>query len=281
MKRNKRNLMIVGLTVGLVLILFAIAGYLFNPGRISPEQIVVAPPPSNLALDGTGFAVQPIKLGHSNIYFIKTSRGHILVDTGVKNLEEELDEVFRKAEVDPKSVLLIILTHGHMDHVGSIAYTKKITNAKVLVHQSYAEQLESGEIEPAIARNFTGSFLNFMTGLLGTTFEGVTPDILVEDELDLEEFGISGKIIHTPGHSSSSISIILDNGEALIGDLVREGEPGEVVMGNYCEDENALLESLEKVAVLESSAIYLSHGSHIGHHDLQNAIETIKEEFIQ
>lgn len=57
-----------------------------------------------------------------------------------------------------------------------------------------------------------------MTSLAGMKFKEVKPDIVVEDEFDLHDFRISAKIIHTLGHNSSSISIILDNGEALIGD---------------------------------------------------------------
>jgi glyoxylase-like metal-dependent hydrolase (beta-lactamase superfamily II) len=200
---------------------------MFNPARVTSDQIIVAPEPSDISLGGQDFAVQPVKFGHPNVYFIETAAGYIMVDVGMPNLEKQLDEVFNKARVDPKSVKLIILTHGHMDHVGSIAYAKQVTGGDVLCHQSYAQNLESGEIEPAVAQNSTGRLLNFMTGLSGTKFEGVKPDIVVTDEFDLSGYGIAGKIIHTPGHSPSSLSIILDNGEALVGDIVREEEPGD------------------------------------------------------
>ena len=51
-------------------------------------------------------------------------------------------------------------------------------------------------------------------------FDGVIPDILIDDELSLEEFGVKGRAIFTPGHTPGSISIILDSGEAIVGDLV-------------------------------------------------------------
>ena len=165
-----------------------------------------------------------------------------------------------------------------MDHVGSIAYVKNLTGGDVLCHQSYAQDLESGDIEPAVAQDFTGRLLNFMTSLLGTKFEGVAPDIVVTDEFDLSEYGIAGKIIHTPGHSPSSLSIILDNGEALVGDIVREEEPGVIGVGMFYEDEQALLGSLDKIAAYESSIIYLSHGNYIDKLALANAIKRIKAE---
>ena len=277
MRRNKALLIVVGLIVGLCL-LFLVFGFMFNPARVTSDQIVAAPEPNDISLDDQDFAVQPVKLGHPNVYFIETTTGYIMVDVGMPNLEKQLDEVFDKARVDPKSVKLIILTHGHMDHVGTIAYAKQVTGGDVLCHQSYAHGLESGDIEQAVAQNFTGRLLNFMTGLLGTKFEGVKPDIVVTDEFDLSKYGIAGKIIHTPGHSPSSLSIILDNGEALVGDIVREEEPGVIGVGMFYEDKQALLGSLEKIAAYESSIIYLSHGDHIDNLALANAIEAINAE---
>jgi hydroxyacylglutathione hydrolase len=279
MKSKGKTLLtvMVALIIGLCLLVL-VFGSMFNPARVNSDQIVAAPEPADISLGDRVFAVQPVKLGNPNVYFIGTTQGHIMVDVGMPNLEKQLDEVFDKARVDPKSVNLIILTHGHMDHVGSIAYAKKLTGGDVLCHQSYAQALESGDIEPAVAQNFTGRLLNLMTGLLGTKFEGVKPDIVVTDEFDLSEYGIAGKIIHTPGHSPSSLSIILDNGEALVGDIVREEEPGVIGIGMFYEDKQALLESLEKIAAYESSIIYLSHGTYTDNLALVNAIETIKAE---
>lgn len=253
----------------------AILRFSFNPLKVTANQIVMANRPAGIMLDGSEFVVQPIKFGLVNIYLIKTSQGYILVDTGMPKSEEGLDTALKNSAIDPKTINLIILTHGHLDHVGCISYAKRITNAKMLVHKSFAEQLERGEIEPAIARNSTTRFLNYLTSLLETGFEGVTPDILVEDEYDLAEFGISGKVIHTPGHSSSSISIILDNGETLLGDMAREEKSGVVTIGHFFEDEKTLLESLKKVTAFKPSIIYLSHGNHIDNLALRALINTL------
>lgn len=270
-------LLIVGPIIGLLLIILASA-YIFNPSRVPTNQIIPALPPADISLDGGEIAVQPVKLGHANIYFIATDYGYIMVDAGVPRMEKQIDAAFEKAGVDPQNVQLIILTHGHMDHVGSVAHAKKITGGDVLCHQSFAQALETGEIEAATAQDFTGRFLNFMTGLLGTRYEGVKPDIVIMDEYDLSEYGIQGKVIHTPGHSPSSLSIILDNGEALLGDIVREEKLGEIDLGMFYENEQALLESLEKIAAYESSVLYLSHGTYLDQPTLVSGIDTINAE---
>jgi glyoxylase-like metal-dependent hydrolase (beta-lactamase superfamily II) len=219
--------------------------------------------------------VQPIKFGHANIYLIKTDSGYILVDVGMPKMEEQLDEAFENAGVDPQSVQLIIATHGHLDHVGSIAYAQQVTGGKILCHRSFSDDLMKGKAERAVARNLLGRVLNFFTGLTGNKFEGTQPDILMDDEFDLNEYGISGKVIRTPGHSPSSVSIMLDSGEALIGDLVRDEGSGEIGPGMFYKDKQVLKESLEKVAAFEPRKIYLSHGTYIDNRTLRNAIGTI------
>lgn len=246
----------------------------FNPLGVTVDQIVMMPHPTDIPSGDSGFAVQPIKFGLANIYFIKTNNGYILVDTGMPNLKLELDAVFGLLEVDPKELQLIILTHGHMDHVGNIAYAKQISGAKILCHTSYAVYLENGEVEVVHAHGFAAHFKTYMAGFLANAVEGIKPDILVDQEVDLKEYGISGKIIHTPGHSSSSISIILDNGEALIGDMLRGEMNRKIGLGNFYEDKHVLLDSLRKVMALEPRVIYLSHGSHIDYLTLRSAIQT-------
>jgi glyoxylase-like metal-dependent hydrolase (beta-lactamase superfamily II) len=220
--------------------------------------------------------VQPVKFGHVNIYLVKTDSGYILVDTGMPNKNEQIDEIFQKYAVDPKSVQLIILTHGHLDHVGSVAYAKETTGAKVLCQQSFAKDLAEGKIEPAVSQNFSGRIMNFMSGFLGSKIGGVKPDIIVDEIFDLSEFGLPGKVIHTPGHSPSSLSILLENGEALIGDLIREERPGEVGFGMFYEDKNTILESLHKLAALNPRVIYLSHGTKINQQTLVDFLETFR-----
>jgi glyoxylase-like metal-dependent hydrolase (beta-lactamase superfamily II) len=217
--------------------------------------------------------VQPVSLGHVNAYLIEAASGHILVDTGMPKSEHKLDGAFKHTGVPPRSVQLIIATHGHLDHIGSIAHAQRTTGAKVLCHRSLSDRLANGEIEPAIPQNLKGRILNFMTGLARFKYEGIEPDILIEEEFDLAEYGIAGRIIHTPGHSSSSVSIMLDNGEALIGDMVRQEGSDQIGLGMFYENRKTLLESLERVAAFEPRIIYLSHGDRIDNGALRDCIE--------
>ena len=218
--------------------------------------------------------VQPFKFGLVNIYFIKTENGYILVDTGMPGKDKDFDQLFEKLGIDPDQIQLIILTHGHLDHVGSTAYVQKITGAKVLCHCSYADDLAQGKIEPAVPQNFLGKFLDLMKGFMASKIDTVIPDLVVNDQFDLKEFGVSGKVVHTPGHSQSSISILLDNGETLVGDLIREEKPGGIGYGMFFEDSRVALESLKRIAASNPRTIYLSHNATIDRHTLNEFIRS-------
>ena len=266
----KKILIAIGVIVGIVIVF----GVVMMMGFFNTE--IAYEPNTN-----ENTVVQPVKFGHANVYFIRTENGYILVDAGMSGDTTKLDEVFAIAGVDPTSIDLIIVTHGHMDHMGLLAYAKEATGAQILGHQSLSEKLPHGEVETAVPQNSFGRFLNFMTGILelfgGTDIEGITLDILVEDSFDLSEYGISGQVVHTPGHSLGSVSIILDNGETLVGDMVRDEGEGEIGPGMFYEDKEALIDSLEEVASYESRVIYLSHSDSIDNATLNNAIAAMRE----
>jgi glyoxylase-like metal-dependent hydrolase (beta-lactamase superfamily II) len=136
-----------------------------------------------------------------------------------------------------------------------------------------AESLENSAFEQAVPQteNLGVRLMNYLTRWMSYT--GAKPDIVMDDGFDLNEYGIPGRIIHTPGHSPSSISIISDNGETLIGDLVREEGSGEIGLGAFYEDKQVLLESLEKVAACEPRIIYLSHGTTTDNSTLKEVVE--------
>jgi hydroxyacylglutathione hydrolase len=51
-------------------------------------------------------------------------------------------------------------------------------------------------------------------------YQPVQPDILVNERMTLNEFGFNAFVIHTPGHSFGSISVIIDNEIAIVGDAM-------------------------------------------------------------
>ncbi|HAX69802.1 MAG TPA: hypothetical protein DCY14_09360, partial [Anaerolineae bacterium] len=62
-------------------------------------------------------------------------------------------------------------------------------------------------------------------------FEAVEPDIILEKEMSLKNFGVDGEIVFTPGHTKGSLSVMLPNQEAIIGDVMMGGWMGGNLFG--------------------------------------------------
>lgn len=154
---------------------------------------------------------------------------------------------------------MIILTHAHFDHYGSIKELKDITGAKIAVHKNdsqYLIQGKSAEVTPVSA---IGRFVMLIAkNRSQKKKQGVRPDILIEDEMDLNRFGVKGKVISTPGHTEGSVSILLDSGKCIVGDTIGSTF-GRLNYGAFCNDINMLKESIIKIKDSNAKEIYLSH----------------------
>ncbi len=161
--------------------------------------------------------------GMSNAFFIKGSKGIVAVDTGDLFGEDTALKFFEKAGIKPAEVSLIIITHGHPDHVRNIVALKKLTGAPVLMHETEAEGLIKGEGPHIGPRTDFGRQLIEMFSKMDMPQEAPVKcdvDIIMHgEEMDLKEYGLDGILLHTPGHSHGSICVVLNDGNALVGDV--------------------------------------------------------------
>lgn len=83
-----------------------------------------------------------------------------------------------------------------------------------------------------------------------------------DEDKSLGEFGINGKIVFTPGHSSGSISVILDTGDAFVGDMAMNGLPMTIGanLPIFAENTSVLINSWRKLADMGLKRIYPAHG---------------------
>jgi hydroxyacylglutathione hydrolase len=204
--------------------------------------------------------VIPIPLGTVQAFLIKGKRS-ILVDTGVPGSGPKILDALAANGVNPKDIALILITHCHADHFGSLPMLKEQTGAKVAIHKLEAELLTQGvnaEISPV---GLMGHIFAVLTKLLGRSkVAGVKPDILIDRELDLAEFGVQGKVIATPGHTAGSVSVILASGEALIGDMLMSFRKGVLNYPIFAYDMAQVKKSLKLVLDHQPKQIYASHG---------------------
>jgi len=199
--------------------------------------------------------IYPLSLGFVQAYLIETPDGLVLVDCGMPHQEGTILRAIRQR--GPKDLSLILITHAHIDHYGSAAAIKRLTGAPVAIHRDDAQAMASGKSPTHTRRRF----LQAITSLMGrlTPLPPVQADILLEDGDRLDQFGLPGRVVHTPGHTPGSCCLMLEDQTGFVGDLIStNGEPH--LQRLFIENEKQLRESYLRLRELKLEKAYAGHG---------------------
>jgi glyoxylase-like metal-dependent hydrolase (beta-lactamase superfamily II) len=205
--------------------------------------------------------VIPIKLGIVYAYIVKQN-GTILIDTGIPKSENAILNAMRQVGLDEHDLRLIVVTHGHHDHAGSAAKLREQTGAKVAVHEKDANMLRTGTQGRLIPTGLIGRIAGLFIGSANRTgYPAINPDILISGTLDLASYGIAGIVIPTPGHTSGSVSVVLENGDTFSGDLIfpqiPSGKPG---LPYWADNTADVYTSVKTLLTYNPQTFYLGHG---------------------
>ena len=171
--------------------------------------------------------IHTIPLGIDNCYLLEGERC-VLIDGGAPNQSRAFVKSMAALGIAPSTIALVILTHAHWDHIGSVHALVELTGAKLAIHKGERAIVERGlkSMPPGVT---------LWGAIFGTILRVFLPFVVIppthvdieigDDGLSLEPYGISGRVVYTPGHSPGSVSIILDSGEAFVGDLAMNGLP--------------------------------------------------------
>ena len=224
-------------------------------------------------------SVIQIRTRGSNAYLVKGKTGNILVDTcRWKNPKDVLKSI-QLAGLNSSDISLIILTHVHYDHVAGVSVLKRLCNAPVLVNSAEAQLLEAGITRLPDGAN---SFAQFLSGLGNKYFPSIgkfTPacaDILIDAKYLLAEFGIDGYVLPTPGHTAGSISVILDEGVAIVGDCCIYAIE-DFVLTPFANDLPQLLLTWKQLLSLGCHTYWPGHGKPIPAALLKSSIPLLEK----
>lgn len=219
----------------------------------------------------------PISLGFVNAYLVKQDKV-ILIDTGTPGSEKKIMEVMKENTIQPGDLSLIILTHGHQDHAGSASILHEILSAPVATHVYNSDFLQKGRQDTLKPISIPGYLLQFFfSRQQNSSFPPCIPDILIHAPFDLNQYGIHGMIIPTPGHSKGSLSVVLDSGERFCGDLIfpqiPSGRPGKPF---WADEPDKLVSSVRTITDEGSSIFYPGHGGPFGKDDILEMIQRME-----
>ncbi len=139
----------------------------------------------------------PISLGFSRSYVL-WGDGIIAVDCGCPGKSRNLINGLEAAGIVPGEVKLIVITHGHSDHVGSASEIKEATGAKLAMHRSESKWLENPVMPaPPGVTTWGRMFMSLRRYIMPVEEVKATDvDLLIGNEgISLEEYGIPGDVI--------------------------------------------------------------------------------------
>ena len=205
-----------------------------------------------------------IRLGVTSCYLVR-HEGTILIDTGHGGQEKRFAKQLDRLGVQPNEIKLILITHGHFDHIGSAAKIAEMTGAPLAIHRADKVRLEEGILVAPAGVTPWGKVMGGLLRLTKSLFpiHSAPVDIVLGDEdYSLEEFGIPAKVTPTPGHTPGSVSVLLENMDALVGDMAMNGPPFRLGPGlpALAEDIERLKDSWRKLLPLGLKTIYPGHG---------------------
>jgi glyoxylase-like metal-dependent hydrolase (beta-lactamase superfamily II) len=230
----------------------------------------VSAPPS-----GPEVAPGVLRLGSRlvNWYLIESPESVTVVDAGLPGYWKQLPIVLETRGRSLDDVETVVLTHGHVDHVGLAGRIAKATGARVLVHEADLEMVRTGRLPktersmlPYLYRPAAIGLFMHLAHLGGGRIE--RPDQM-ETFTDGDVLDVAGglRVVHAPGHSPGCCALLLESrGVLFAGDVLYSLNPltgrrgPQVGPRAFNVSTEQALGSLTRIEPLDAEAVLFGHG---------------------
>ncbi len=164
----------------------------------------------------------------------------LLIDAG-----EDPEPVLNTIRQKKLTLLYLINTHGHGDHIAGNDAILRETGARLLVHELDAPYLQDPTLN--------------LSALLGFKLRSPEPDELLKEGDIIQLDRLQFRVLHTPGHTPGHISLICEQ-HAFVGDLIFEGSVGRTDLPFASTDQ--LMDSIRrKIYTLpDDTVLHPGHG---------------------
>lgn len=180
------------------------------------------------------------------VYLVKGEQGSVLIDAGAGKASLLIWENIQKLGVKPQELTHLVLTHGHVDHIGGALFFKEQTGCRIVAHEADQKAIETGDPVLTAASWYR------------TTLPRLKIDHPITGKTGEVPLGPKEKIVclHTPGHTPGSISPYID----------RQGQRvlfGQDIHGPFSKDFGSNLNdwrrSMEELLALKADILCEGH----------------------
>ena len=223
-------------------------------------------------------------LGMINAFLLVNEQGCILVDTGLPDTENKVEKMLRQQHLNFTDIKLIVITHAHIDHAGNAAKIKTLSGAPVVAHRGDLPYFKGEKKMHFCSTGWFGTFFSKI-GLIQKPYVSFEPDILLskDEQLDLRQYGFDGDVIPTPGHTEGSVSVLMDNKNAIVGDLISSGILlGGIIRTNipkrppFEDDPEQVSKELESMVNKGMNTFFMGHGGPLQQKEVVQHIENLE-----
>ena len=145
----------------------------------------------------------------ANCYLVPAQDGWLMIDTGWPDTFAQLLQLLNQNDISVNEINYLVVTHFHPDHAG-LAQILKDLGTNLILHEYQVPYIS--KLNLLFKKNPKANFRDITT----------TGNIIVSEERSsefLKSIGIDGQLISTPAHSDDSISLVIEDCCAFIGDL--------------------------------------------------------------
>jgi glyoxylase-like metal-dependent hydrolase (beta-lactamase superfamily II) len=189
------------------------------------------------------FPVSIVNVGYrsTNYWVISVGRSRLLVDLGYPGTMGAMRANLSRTDIPLSEIRYGLATHYHIDHAG-LAQDLKNAGVPLLMIDLQVPFVHLMKRHIKAQDHFTD-----------ISMEGNVIIPASESRALLQRVGIAGEILHTPGHSDDSVSLLLDHGPVFTGDLTDPGWVGP-------EDPAFVRESWRRLKDRGATSVYGGHG---------------------
>lgn len=221
-----------------------------------------------------GVRVVQVLAGRSNAYLVISDRNTILVDTGKRVTFSKLNSRMVELGCPIENIDYLMLTHTHFDHCQSAKAIQLISGCKVVTSTKAEESALKGYTQlpkGTLVTTRVIAKIGQKIGKHGFGYEPFQPDLTVEESLNIDVDGSTIHIFHTPGHSADSLSILINNEIAIVGDTMF-GVLRHSIFPPYADDPTLLINSWQALLETGCKLFLPGHGRAISRQLLQQEV---------